>query len=235
MLSFYQEPKGASDDAAAGLKFRGEAESAIMVINLRVSRDFMKAPANDLANTTDDVVDGLTGNPAFPTPPMLAADLTALNTALRAAITAADAGGPQQTAAKSKAYAAVTDALRKDANYVEIQSDNDLETLLSSGYDVVSTNRAQAPLDQPLIMEISNLGTTQLLVRLQTVLNAKSYQAQLSTTANGPWQEEGIYTQARRIVLMSLTPGTIYFVRVRAIGGSTGYSEWSVPATLMAT
>jgi len=39
----------------------------------------------------------------------------------------------------------------------------------------------------------------------------------------------------RRIVLLGLTPGTIYFVRVRAIGGSTGYSEWSVPVSLMCT
>ncbi|HEY1719490.1 MAG TPA: hypothetical protein VGH42_14515 [Verrucomicrobiae bacterium] len=101
----------------------------------------MNAPANDVANLADDVVDGMTGNPAFPTPPIPVAGLTTLNTTLRTAITAADAGGPTQTAAKNKAYAAVTDALRKDANYVEIQSDNDLETLLSSGYDVVSTNQ----------------------------------------------------------------------------------------------
>ena len=206
-----------------------------MVLNLRVSRDFMNAPANDVANLADDVIDGMTGNAAFPAPPILPPALTTLNTTLRAAITAADAGGPVQTAAKNKAYAAVTDALRKDANYVEIQSDNDLETLLSSGYDVISTNRAQAPLDQPVIVEISNLATTQILIRLQSILNAKSYQVQIATTVNGPWQEAGIYTQARRIVLLGLTPGTVYFVRVRAIGGSTGYSEWSVPANLMAT
>ena len=195
----------------------------------------MNAPANDVANLADDVVDGMTGNAAFPTPPIPPPNLATLNTTLRTAITAADAGGPQQTAAKNKAYAAMTDALRKNANYVEIQSNNDLEVMLSSGYDVVSTNRAQAPLDQPVILEISNLATTQILLRLQTILNAKSYQVQLATTVNGPWSEAGIYTQARRIVLMGLTPGTTYFVRVRAIGGSTGYSEWSVPATLMAT
>ena len=206
-----------------------------IAINIRVSRDFMNAPANDVANLADDVIGGMTGNAAFPTPPILVANLTTLNTALRTAITAADAGGPQQTAAKYKAYSALTDALRKDANYVEIQSDNDLETLLSSGFNVVSTNRAQAPLDQPVVLQISNLASTQLLVRLETILNAKSYQAQLATTVNGPWTEAGIYTQGRRIVLLGLTPGTVYFVRVRAIGGSNGYSEWSLPATLMAT
>jgi len=57
----------------------------------------------------------------------------------------------------------------------------------------------------------------------------------IATSANGPWQEAGIVTEARRIVLPGLTPGTIYFVRARAIGGSTGYSEWSVAVSLMAT
>jgi hypothetical protein len=43
----------------------------------------------------------------------------------------------------------------------------------------------------------------------------------------GEWQEAGIFPQARRMVLANLTPGTIYNIRVRALGGSTGYSEWS--------
>jgi hypothetical protein len=208
-----------------------------MVLNLRVSRDFMRAPANDLANLADDVVDGLTGNPAFttPPPPVLPATLATLNNTLRATITAADAGGKQQTADKNKAYQALTSALRKDANYVENQSDNDQATLLSSGFDIVSTNRAQAPLDQPVIVAIQNLATTQLLIRMLSILNARSYQVQTATAANGPWTEAGIFTQARRIVLPGLTPGTTYFVRARAIGGSTGYSEWSVAASLMAT
>ena len=226
---------------AGGLKFQmwgpGVRRKVIMVLNLRVSRDFMRAPANDLANLADDVEDGLTGNPAFttPPPPVLPADLATLNAALRAAITASDAGGKQQTADKYKAYKAVTGALRKDANYVENQSDNDQSTLLSSGFDIVSTNRAQAQLDQPVIVAILNFGTTQLLIRMLSILNAKSYQVQTATAANGPWTEAGIFTQARRIVLSGLTPGTIYFVRARAIGGSTGYSEWSVPVPRMAT
>jgi hypothetical protein len=210
-------------------------ESNKMVNNIRVSRDFMRAPANDLANIADDVVDGMTGNPAFPTPPVLPPDLITLNTTLRSAITAADSGGRQQTAAKKKAYLAVTNALRKNANYVDMQADNDVEVLLSSGYDVVSINRAQVPLDTPTILGLYNQATTQLLLRVLGVLNAKSYQVQISISANGPWQEAGIFTQARRITLTGLTPGTIYFVRVRAIGGSTGYSAWSLPVSLMAT
>ncbi|HEX4349171.1 MAG TPA: fibronectin type III domain-containing protein, partial [Verrucomicrobiae bacterium] len=58
---------------------------------------------------------------------------------------------------------------------------------------------------------------------------------QIATAMNGPWTEAGIFTQARRIVLPGLVSGTIYFVRVRAVGGSTGYSDWSGVASLMAT
>lgn len=206
-----------------------------MVINIRVSRDFAKVPANDLANLADDVVDGMTGNPAFTTPPVLPPALTILNTTLRTSITAADAGGKAQTAAKYTAYDAVVAALRKNANYVENESNNDVATLLSSGFDIVSTNRASAPLEQPTITAIENLATTQLLIRMKSILNAKSYQVQLAAAAAGPWMEAGIFTQARRIVLRGLTPGTIYFVRARAIGGSTGYSEWSVAVSLMST
>ena len=195
----------------------------------------MKAPANDVANLADDVFAGMNGNAAFPTSPVGLVILVTLNTTLRKAITASDLGGPGQTAAKNKAYTAVTSALRKIANYVEIQADNDLETMLSSGFSVVSTNNAPAPLDQPLIMEISNLGTMQFLLRVGSILNARSYQVQTAVAATGPWVEATITTQARRIVLKGLTPGTIYFVRVRAIGGSTGASEWSVSASQMAT
>jgi hypothetical protein len=58
---------------------------------------------------------------------------------------------------------------------------------------------------------------------------------QYSTNANGNWQDAGIYTKTRDIVLQQLTPGTVYNVRVRAFGGSTGHSDWSDPVSKMAT
>jgi len=43
-----------------------------------------------------------------------------------------------------------------------------------------------------------------------------------------------ISTQARRVILDNLTPGTVYTIQARAIGGSEGYSEWCDPTTHMA-
>ena len=44
-----------------------------------------------------------------------------------------------------------------------------------------------------------------------------------------------VSTQARRIVLTNLVPGTTYAVRARAIGGSTGASNWTAPGSIMST
>jgi hypothetical protein len=206
-----------------------------MVNNLRVLRDFATGSAKDLAGTGDSVAKGLTDNAtAFPSPPVIPADLTTLTTELRTAMTAAAVGGRQDTAAKEKAFEALADALRKDAHYVEIQANHDLETALSSGFNVVSTNHAQMPLDTPVIVNIENLASTQILLRLNPMVNVRSFQAQTSMDGK-TWQEAGIYTQGRRIVLAGLTPGIVYYARVRAIGGSTGRSDWSVPSSLMAT
>jgi chitodextrinase len=43
----------------------------------------------------------------------------------------------------------------------------------------------------------------------------------------------GLYTQARRIEIDGLTPGTVYTMQVRAVGGSVGYSDWSDAVTHM--
>jgi hypothetical protein len=69
---------------------------------------------------------------------------------------------------------------------------------------------------------------------LQAVTNAKAYQVQFST-GTGAWQEAGIYPNTKGIVQKNLTPGTVYNMRIRAVGGSTQYSDWSATVSLMAT
>jgi hypothetical protein len=110
-----------------------------------------------------------------------------------------------------------------------------LVTGLTSGYLPASTNHAQVPLDAPAVAGLENLASTQVLLRLIPVLNAKTYQVQLSADSGKTWQEACISPQARRIVLTNLTPGTTYAVRARAIGGSTGASDWVTSGPIMAT
>jgi hypothetical protein len=55
----------------------------------------------------------------------------------------------------------------------------------------------------------------------------------MSYRTNG-WQAVEVFTQARRIVLQDLTPGTSYNIQARAVGGSTGYIDWSDPVSHIA-
>ena len=76
--------------------------------------------------------------------------------------------------------------------------------------------------------------TTKLKIRASSVPNAHGFEVQYRI-GTGPWQAGGSYPNPRAMVLSDLTPGTAYELRVRAIGGSTGYSDWSDVVIHMAT
>jgi hypothetical protein len=61
------------------------------------------------------------------------------------------------------------------------------------------------------------------------VLNALGYEVQL-LIAN-VWTTVKFSPQARTITLTGLTTGTVQQVRARALGGSTGQRDWSMPGS----
>ncbi len=122
--------------------------------------------------------------------------------------------------------------LRQQASYVQTVANDDLAVILTSGFTVNSTNRASAPLPKPSIENIDNLASTQLMVRLTPIDNARAYEVRINP-GNNTWQNAGVFTKARRVVLENLTPGTTYDIQARAVGGKTGYSDWSDPVSHM--
>jgi Fibronectin type III domain len=205
-----------------------------MNTNYRVNLGFAGYPDSDLDEFTSSVISCMTGNASFPTPPVALTDLAALQTAFENALAAAAQGGTALTAAKNVARDALLTALRKIAAYVQGIAAQDSATMLTSGFGVNSTNRAQSPLNVPAIVSVTNEATTQLTVRLQPVDNAATYQVRASVNGGTAWLPTVDSTQARRIILSSLTPGTVYTVQSRAVGGATGYSDWSDPVSHMA-
>ena len=202
--------------------------------NLKVLRNFYKYSGPQAVVFAGNIAISL--DPAvFVNLPVAPKDLKTLADDLNAKLAATITGGTVATAAKDKAFDALTDSLNSDANIVENVVGTDLELLLSTGYLPVNTNRTQSPLDDTAIVSLLNNGTTQALLQLLPVRNAKSFQIQSSTDGGKTWIEAGISTQARRFVLANLVPGTTYAVRARAIGGSTGASSWTGPSFIMST
>jgi hypothetical protein len=204
-----------------------------MSTNYRVNLGFAGYTDSDLGDFTDNIIASMTGNASFPAPPVAMPDLGAQRAAFGTALVNAAQGGTQLTAVKNAARAVLVTSLRKVAAYVQSIASQDVAMLLSSGFQANSTNRTQTPLDIPAIMGILNEVTTTLTLRLQPVDNARSYQVRYSVNG-AAWLPMVDSTQARKIILTSLTPGTTYTAQSRAVGGATSYSDWSDPVSHMA-
>ena len=84
------------------------------------------------------------------------------------------------------------------------------------------------------ITNIENFASTQLMVRVSPVDNARSYEVS-KRLATADWKNAGVFTKSRGVLLHKLMPGSTYDVQARAVGGTTGYSDWSDPVSHLAT
>ena len=201
----------------------------------RIYMGFPRDPDDDVNHLTLDVEDALTNHPVFIKLPFTMAQVETLRLAFQAAKTEARKGGTDRTRAKKLAKQALTDALIQIALYCQGIGLHDLDLLLSSGFEVNSTNRTSGPLDQAGIKDILNNVSGQLPVRGIGVVNARNYKVQASTDGGKTWLEMGIFNGARLMVLEPVIPGTTYTVRFCGLGGSTTQGPWSDPVTRMAT
>jgi len=207
----------------------------------RVSLAYKSMPAAMVVAFLGWVITCMINNLSFPKPPVplvppvppdpnAPVDLTTRMNNLDAANKNAVGGGLIQTAAKNAALESAFEGLDANALYVQTIARTNLPMLLSSGYQAVSKNRAQSPLDAPTITGIDNDISTQLDVHLSPISNAVGYEVQICT-GTGAWTTAMFSTQARNVTLTGLTTGTVYQVRARALGGSTGQSDWSMPGS----
>jgi hypothetical protein len=200
---------------------------------IRTSRYFSRLPDLDVSKTAGKVITGLTNNQDLDDPPVTPAQLTTLKKAFDEAIVAAVKGGSLATAKKDAARAALLDALNKDASYVDINCDEDMTILLSSGYEPVSTNRAQRVLNPPEVAGVDYGQTGEFRVRLKGDANRKAVQGRIKPLG-GEFGPVISFRNAKQILFAGLTAGTTYVMQFCGLGGSTGKSDWSDPVSKMA-
>lgn len=203
--------------------------------NYRIYIGFSRDNDDNVNHLTLDVEDALANHPVFTKLPVSLTDLETQRGAFQSSATEARKLGTDRTRAKNAAKQVLTDSLTKIALYCQGEARHDLDTLLSSGFEVVSKNRTSSPLDKPSIINVFNDVSGQLTVRGQTVVNARNYKVRTSTDGGKTWMDMGIFNGARLMVLQPVTPGANYMVQFCALGGSTGQSAWSDPVSRMAT
>ncbi len=201
---------------------------------IRTSRHYTKFPDLDVSKFSGKVIVGLTGNVKLNDPPEPPASLQTKKTSFDQAIVAAAAGGPLQTALKDAARAVLITALNKDASYVDINCDDDLTVLLSSGFEPVSNNRSQQVLQAPVIVGVAHGPQTgEIKLRVKGDPNRKAIQGR-AKALGGEFGPVITFKSAREIVFDGFVAGTTYIMQLCGLGGSTGQSDWSEPVTKVA-
>lgn len=199
----------------------------------KVSLGFGRFSDAELDNFAQGVIDALTGNEAFPTPAVTLAALQAARNDFTTKLAAAQTGGPADTAAKNNSRQTLIGVLRDEAAYVQIKCNNDAAVLLSSGFEMQSTNRAQVELTKPEALSLKNGTSGQLVARVDPVKSANMYEGRIKLN-DGDWLPSVFTGDSQHIIFNGLTRGKDYTVQVRALGGATGQSDWSDPSSHMA-
>ncbi len=190
-----------------------------MTQKVRISLGFQRYTDQQLATLAAAIIKGMTGNRAFPNPPV---DFTAAQTALddfNAALAATINGGRAATATKNNKRDVLTGLLEKLGHYVQTHSNNDRETLLSSGFISLAPRNGTSVPAKPTIASVHNGNTTELVVKAVRVRNAKFYELRSAPLDDkgtpGEWQQNGFFSKSQSMVVNGLKPGTSYVFQVR--------------------
>jgi len=198
---------------------------------IRASRHYNKQTDPKFLGRLNAVLSGTFDNPKLPNPPVDAAIFKQGVDAYTAMITDALDGSKKAIAARDKKRQDMSLMMRHLTAYVEVASNGDMDTFLSSGFEPLATTRSTPqPLAQPVIAGIRQVKTGQLLADVTPVKGARHYQIQRAPVdpgcAPGTWIVVTISSAKQPVPFDGLTPGVVYSFQVRAYG-TLGYTEWS--------
>jgi hypothetical protein len=199
----------------------------------KVSLGFGKLPDMELDNFAQAIIDAITGNTNYPSPPVTMANLQTAKDDFTTKLSIAQTGGQADTAAKNNSRQNLITILRQQASYVQMICGDDLAKLLTSGFQAQSTNRASVQLAKPESLVIKNGTTGQLVASIAPVKNVNMYEGRIKPS-DGDWMPSVFTGDSQHITFGGLTPGKNYTIEVRALGGATGQSDWSDPSSHMA-
>ena len=198
----------------------------------RVYINYNKWSDNALATLAGRVATFMADNAAFPTPPIVLEDYTALADDFRVKLQAAiENGGKLAITAKNNARAALLEAMRQLAFYVNTESGGDTHKLTSSGFVLVIQPQALKRPHTPLLVRLQDgdqSGELQLIH--EPIANAWEYEYTVGHDQDGTgtpvWGPIQSTTNTRDTVIAGLEEGVRYHVRVRSRNGK-GVSDWS--------
>ena len=184
---------------------------------------------------TNSIVQAMTGNTKYPSPSPTLAVVSTVLASFKTALAAAADGGKTLTSAKNDARANQVSRMRDLASYVQVQCGGDLTVLLSSGFPLQKPQRQPiGPLPAPAnLTVVPGVISGTVNASASPVPGASAYNWRVATAAAPNVPVQTLQTTAASLVFTDLTPAVTYNVEVNALG-SSGPSDWSDPASLIA-
>ncbi|SRR5260370_5417591 len=221
--------------------------------------DFNKLSDADLEKRLDAIHTGVTGNVAFPSPPVDMATFKAAADKYNTLATDAMDGGKKTMSAKRKQREVAIKMATQLGHYVWAASNNDLATFNTSGFLVAqNTKKPPQPLPKAAIKYVDHgANTGQIVVKPAPLKGALSFEMRYaplsgggtassagaassgSTASSGtpaptaPWTFI-VLPSSKAATVNNLIPGTTYQFQIRALG-RMGYSDWSDPVNFICT
>jgi hypothetical protein len=144
-------------------------------------------------------------------------------------------GGPEATALKDEARAALVPLFRSLGAYVQANCKNTLSILLSSGFPAQKTERQPVgPLPAPPYCTLSLNGNTgELDVSVPPQDNVSIYNWNLMTADNPTVVVKAAQSTPSSYTFTGLKPGTTYIAQANVVG-TAGTSNWTQSSSQMA-
>ncbi len=202
--------------------------------------DFTGYAAPDLIVVAQTIHDRMSKVAAFSDPPHTMADFQILITTADQALAQRASNAKADVIAFQVARHALEGALSDLGGYVNTKAQGDAAIVESSGFPSYDTARAQsdAPPAAPenLVLRQGDL-SGQMISRCKPDRPRSVNEVQ--TCIGDPndesnWKMAGIFSGGKA-TLSGLTPGTVYWVRVRTAGIKGVMGAWSDPAKMMVT
>ena len=174
----------------------------------------------------NQILTGLAGNAAFPSPHPALAVVTAARDRFEVKLDAAAGGGKLATQQCRDARAALVRLLRDLALNVQQTSGGDRALLLSTGFPLQRGAQPPSVLPAPARLRLLHTGASgQILVRCASMRKARAYQWRVAT-ATAPTSFTTLEpTTAARVLLVNQVPGSQVIAQVRVLG-ALGWSDW---------
>jgi len=190
------------------------------IISYKDTRD------NNLATTSQRVIEKMENNPVFPNPPAALENLKKALPEFQAALVKAKGRDKEMVSIKNDKKEIVLTLLTELAEYVNLTSNGDRTAILSSGFDV-TIERNSRPEPSIGILEVDLGEPGEATTRIKDIANAIAYVHQYATESPGPntvWVSEASSHRTYRFT--GLTSDKRYWFRVVAIGhsGQNAYS-----------